>query len=392
MVSQKKTRISIAGLEIYHETRTMCRHIKRFCYCLISTQKLTYHNNFTKIIKIVNIPIIKLVMKNDNFYYYLFNHLVKKNNIIETIYKKYLKNTDFDDAYILQANSGEIYLFLTYLAKSFIKKNASQKPLFIATKKYHLDLLKLFIPEAKYIYIKNLDNLYIKNDFWKIANHNFYILFSNNYFNRVDNSVKYDTLGTTHYFENMVKTLGLNTNDYSYIPAQINETQTAIVNKKVKNINLNLNNFVILAPEANTCTELPKTFWIQITDLLHKAGYDVFLNIVNPENNIKTCKYINLTYTESYILAQKAKAIISLRSGLSEFLLQTGAVNISIYTKFKNKGHTSFDVEHGIAGFTMLKIPFTDKEKIFELNTEKFNNYDDLAEKIMSLMNKEVGV
>ena len=61
---------------------------------------------------------------------------------------------------------------------------------------------------------------------------------------------------------------------------------------------------------------------------------------------------------------KKVKAVISLRSGFSEFLLPTGIPNISVYTKFRKKTKNAFSVDKGIEGFSMLKIHFVDKNKI----------------------------
>ena len=92
-------------------------------------------------------------------------------------------------------------------------------------------------------------------------------------------------------------------------------------------------------------------------------------------------------------LSYKAKAVISLRSGLSEFLLQAQIPNISIYTKFQRKKEKIFPAEKAIAGFTMTKIPFTDKENIIELNADKFKNENELITEIINsleiLLNKK---
>jgi hypothetical protein len=88
-----------------------------------------------------------------------------------------------------------------------------------------------------------------------------------------------------------------------------------------------------------------------------------------------------LDFAELYCLAQKAKAIISLRSGLSEFVLPTNIPNIAIYTKFRDRNpDVAFSVERGIAGFSMLKMPFINEDKIIEINADKYKTLDELKE------------
>ena len=63
------------------------------------------------------------------------NKVVRKISLFETFKKQYSKffEGDYDDIYILRANSGESYLTLTYVLDSLIKRNKSKKPLLVAT-------------------------------------------------------------------------------------------------------------------------------------------------------------------------------------------------------------------------------------------------------------------
>lgn len=83
---------------------------------------------------------------------------------------------------------------------------------------------------------------------------------------------------------------------------------------------------------------------------------------------------------------KKVKAVISLRSGFSEFLLPTGIPNISVYTKFRKKTKNAFSVDKGIEGFSMLKIPFVDKNKICEINAELYKNEDELVKQVIDAL------
>lgn len=361
---------------------------------LIETETIKTKYKEEKNIKIFGLPIIKKIFENNIYKYYLFNFFINKIDAGKKFFNKYLKKIklNYDDVYILNANSGEIYLFFAYLAKSFLTKNKSKNPLFITAKNYHTDILKLYFPDAKNIYIKDL-NLRYTQDFWEKDGHKYYIIFSGKQLSNVEKAIKNNNGGTIHYFHKMTEALSLSENDFSKPEAIISNATKENLKNKFNNTDFNLQNFIIIAPEALTCTQLQHSFWEELCTELRKKGYDLFLNITNKNNFIEGCLSIALSYRELLWLSYKAKAVISLRSGLSEFLLQAQIPNISIYTKFQRKKEKIFPAEKAIAGFTMTKIPFTDKENIIELNADKFKNENELITEIINsleiLLNKK---
>ena len=296
-------------------------------------------------------------------------------------YFKYLPN-DFDTAYILHANSGEAYCFLAYLAKACIKKDGAQKPLFVATKGYHEDIIELFFPKANYVYY----NMYLKEprlnflgDFGIINNHKFRQLFSQRHFSIVNSN-----LGTIHYFDAMLQTLGLERKEVSKPKVRLPKKDLSKVIKIAENINLNLDKFVILAPEALTTEAMPYSFWANLVKELHRKGYDIFLNVMNA-SDLK-CKKYNLSYKELYALTTLSKGVISLKSGLSEFLLPTEVKNIILAKKF----HWSpiLTGEQCLKAYSTMKLPFIDPEKVFELNTETYGTETSLINHILEILDK----
>lgn len=383
--------ISILGIPVYKAEDNEDVRVQHILFNFIYTKKLKSNIKELKTFKIFGVPIFKRITKDDIYNYYSFGILLRRRHLADVFYNNYLKKLKliYDDVYILHSNSGEVYLFFAYLAKNFLKKNNSQKPLFVATKKYHIDILKLYYPEANYIFINNL-RLKTQSNFWKRREHNYYIIFSGNHFEKVESDIKNSNIWGVHYFQSMIKTLNLTEKDYSYPKIFTDNNLLNNLNEKIKGVNLNLNNFVILAPEAMTCTELPKIFWTKLVSKLIYENFDIYLNITNPSNNIAGCKSLDLNYREAYFLALKAKAVISLRSGFSEFLLPTQIPNIALYTKFRNRIKNVFSIDKGLQAFSMYKIPFVKKENIYEINTDNFNNENLLVNQVMNVLNKMV--
>lgn len=383
--------IKILGLKVFEELSNGTFRIQKFIGNLIYTKRFRTNARERKIIKLFNLPIFERITENDVMKYNLFGFTYKKINLQNVFYKKYLKNIepDYDDVYILHANSGETYLFFAYCAKAFLDKNNSKKPLFIATQDYHVDIVNMYLPGANVILLEDL-NLKTKSNKWIVNNHNCYMVFSPVHFNNVEKDAYKKDIGQVHYLDSINKTLNISEKEYSKPIVKNALKIEQSLDEKLKFLNLNLNNFVIIAPEAQTCEELSYSLWCKIVDELKKKGFDVFLNIVNKKNYINGCKSTFLTYQEVYQLATKAKAVISLRSGFTEFLLPCEIPNVTVYTKFRGRGKKSFSVEKTIAAFSMHKFPFVNHDLICELNINDFKNENELLTSIIDNLNKRV--
>lgn len=303
-------------------------------------------------------------------------------NNLESFYKEYFKflPNEFDTAYILHANSGEVYCFLAYLAKACFKKDNTEKPLFVATKGYHEDMIKLFFPKANLVYY----NMYLKEprlnllgDFGIINGHQFRQIFSPRHFNLVNSN-----LGSIHYFDAMLQTLGIDRQEISKPNVKLPKKYLSNVIKIAENINLNLDKFVILAPEALTTEKLPNSFWNNLIKELYKNDYDIFLNVV--EATDLKCKKYNLSYNELFALATLSKGVISLKSGLSEFLIPSETKNIILAKKF----HWSpiLTTQQCLDAYSTMKLPFVDPKKVFELNIDLYGSENVLINHIIETL------
>jgi len=376
--------VSLLGIELYKIEDTEDTRTQHFLGHFIYTKRIKSGIIDIKVYKLFGFHILERRIENDICSYYLCGRLIRQNHLAKLFFLNNLKKVKekYDDVYILHSNSGEVYLFFAYLAKSFIKKNQSQHPLFVATQKYHIDILKMYYPEAKYIFINNLQ-LKTQSDVWNMPEHRYFILFSGNHFEKVEQDIKNSEIGSVHYLASILKTLNLTEKDFSKPQVMPSVKSQKVLSNAVNKMQLQLNDFIILAPEALTCEDLPITFWQKVVHELKNKNFDIYLNITKPTNYIEGCKHYNLGFKEVFFLAQKAKAVISLRSGFSEFLLPTGIPNISVYTKFRKKTKNAFSVDKGIEGFSMLKIPFVDKNKVCEINAELYKNEDELVRQVI---------
>ncbi len=375
--SENKSVAKLFGFPIMEQTSdymTTERH-QSFFKGFVSTIKINdkYSDCSNKIIKILGKTIIRREEKNNFRTYYIWNKEFCRFSLLDEFKKRYFKYFDnqHDDIYILRANSGETYLILTYILDKLIEKNNSKKPLLVATLKYHVDMIKMICPEIPYVYIGKF-RLKLKDSNFKIDNLHFFLLFNHNHFLQVENQIRKGELGQIHYFYSILKSLCISTQEINMRHVKVNIDDENKMLDKVKKIGLNLKKFVFLAPEAQSCKLYDEDFWSELINQLQTIGYDVFVNLV--DNEIKLKETINyktcyLTFAEAFALAKCSKKIVSLRSGFTEFLLQTNVPIDVIYTKFRKRHFfDDLDTYHVIAGFGLMQLPFVDKSKIHEFN------------------------
>lgn len=361
---------------------------------LITTIKLSSKesDSSNEEIKILGKSVIKRFEENNFRTYSFLGFEYRKISLIEEFKKQYFKYFDkqYDDIYILNANSGEIYLTLTYLIDALIKRNGSKKPLLVATKKYHIDIIKMLCPDIPYVYIKKL-RLKITTESFNIDNFRFFLLYDSQHFKQVEIDIKQNELGKHHYFKSILDRLDMSESDVKMRKMNVLPSAEKSMLKKVEKTGLNLDKFVFLAPEAQSCKLYDEDFWVVLVNKLQEMGYDVFVNLVKKDIKLKNAidfKTCDLSFAEAFALAKKAKRIVSLRSGFTEFLLQTDVPIDVLYTKFRHRPiFNDMSSYHVLHGFGLIQLPFVDVSKIQEFNMFEMAPAECL-ERIMENLNK----
>lgn len=367
-----------------------CMTTKRYQYFLqgiITTYKVKdiYDYHVEKEIKIFGKSVFKRIEDGNNQYWYVFNRKIIKISAIEAFKTGYLKYFDkkYDDIYILNANSGEIYLFLTYVLNILLKKNNSKTPLLVATKEYHSEMINLICPNIPSVYVKSLD-VNVKGDFFQIGRQRFFQIFPHEYFINIETAIKKNPPGSVHYFNSMLNHFNLNPSELLINKISVPDECKNSALSKAEALGLNLSAFVYIAPEARSCMLLDNFFWEKLIEEFKKSGIDVFVNLADKSVNLKggSFKSCYLSYSEAFSLACLAKKIISLRSGFSEFLLEAGVPTDVLYNKFKNRRcFNDMSVQQVKEGFCLNKLPSVSSAKISEYIYET-SNCDNLIKNI----------
>lgn len=83
-----------------------------------------------------------------------------------------------------------------------------------------------------------------------------------------------------------------------------------------------IENIVILSPEATSTPKLNNKFWEKLAIELNKKGHIVISNVINEKNKIKNTHYLKLSLKDSIALAYKCHSVYSVRSGFCDLCYQ----------------------------------------------------------------------
>lgn len=332
-------------------------------------------NNLKKI-KLLGIDVYKRSINNSYKEYYLFGIKLFKKSLIKVFYNKYKHLFDpYDSIYVLNSNIGECYLIFKYFANNWIGDNT----LFVATKKYHIDIIKTFLPDCNFILNSNI-NLDRFPDKFEINDKKFQVLFNHDYYVSLEKDIR--EKDNVHYFGRMSEYLGEFNYQISNSAVITSEIEKSLEDK-VRNISLNLNNFIFISPEANSCLDIDDEVRQKLETKLKEKGYDTFWNIMKEHPGLSNIKKCFLTLEESFLLCSKAKYFISLRSGLAEFLVDSKTPSYIIYSEFKNRSEDEYmSADRVLRGFTLKGLPQCNSN-IKELVAISKNDYESIIEEIV---------
>lgn len=365
--------IKLLGLNVYVHEKSPEYTSQKFLCGSIATITVVKGNTWEKTINFFGIPVVK---RTDELFFrkiYLGNFLVKINDLRESFKKRYSKFIDerHDDVYILNSNSGEAYLFLAYFSK-FILNNGSKNPLIVAQKMYHIDLIKMLCPQIPYVYIPSIKNL-IPCEMFEAGSQRFFIMFPPKYYADLERDIHKNPNVTIHYLSRILEILKISTkNNTAQVPIPSSEVELEML-KKVDAIGLNLNKFIFVSPDAQSNPSLSNEFWSRLSEEMERLGYNLFFNTVPFESNLKNVKTCFLSFEEAYVLSQRSKGIIALRSGFVELLSTIKNLPIiCLYTPFKKRGSLeSMPAGTVLKSFTLKLLPNIDIQNIHEFDMFK---------------------
>lgn len=249
--------------------------------------------------------------------------------------------------------------FLAFCFDRYVKNNKSKNPLLLATKPYHLQLIQALCPEIPHIFV-NIPEHKIPDFHYSFRTHSFRIftiLPGTAFFGKLLGFNKQHPHNPINHFCFIISQLKIPLNDICPRKVCIPPQSEKSVLQKCAKINLNLKNFILLIPKANSIQLIDDEFWLKLITQLTQKGYDVFVNQAS-ENLLsgggavyKTC---DLDFLEIFTLAKKAKRIVGLRCGLLEFLTQTQTPMSILYNRTPT---ATYNAESALKAYSIAQYP-----------------------------------
>lgn len=340
------------------------------------------------VFSLFKLRIYEVIRGHDVISYLLFNFKVRTMSLAKKFFRQNLEkiNIDFDDAYILSGGSGETFLWAAYAAKNHFSINKSKKPIIVGGRDSYESIIKMYLPNVPYFANKSRGSSDTENSYTSFKFHNFYFCYANslqkNYTYLAFNC---SYLADVYYVVKGWSLNGIQTESLKYSEPLISRECKEGIYEKISEINLNIENFIILAYEANTSIKPPSEFWNKIINKFKNLGVDVFINFINHNNYIPGGKYLlePLYYDEIFELAKKAKAVISLRSGFSETMLPAQTPSIVIVTPLNTHSIKPIIKSKNIE-ISINNIPFVKKKNLSCVYYYDYESNDDAVDEVLS--------
>lgn len=100
----------------------------------------------------------------------------------------------------------------------------------------------------------------------------------------------------------------------------------------IPNIEEDCNKIVICNPYSNSMSlDNHEYLWEEIVAILKRKGYDVYTNVIDGQQAIKGSHALDCSILEFANIAQRVKAVISIRTGLLDYIINTPCLKFIIY-------------------------------------------------------------
>ncbi|MBR4507904.1 MAG: hypothetical protein IKP23_00285 [Elusimicrobiaceae bacterium] len=347
---------NLCGYPIYKIKEKLNIRERIFCKGLLSSKKTFCYE---KGISLKEFFVFKKCFLKRGIYKYraivkLFGLTLQDQEEVMAFYKKYKSKIPADTDYLcfLSTGIGEFSLFLSLCLNNFMKQNHIKHPLFITKNKYHIALLNIFCPSLKIILV--LDFPFQRVNEFKINNIRAKYFFPLPYFQQVEKDIHNKRI---HFGESLLNFFELNNKKFDVNLPKILSKWQYTTEEKLKPFSLNNKDFVFISPQANSCQRINIKFWNTLVEKLHNKGLKIIFN--SSDFSVPPgCLTADFSLKEAFVIAQKAKAIIGVRSGLLDLLSMSETPIHAIYTAFKDrKDFPPMSKEYVRIGFDLEKLP-----------------------------------
>lgn len=278
------------------------------------------------------------------------------------------KGNTFDHVWIVRTEGlGEANL-LNYMIGGLSQKWGAKKICYMSHRGVYKDMFRLYSDTPFYrIELSHADYaFYLKRRNVKYRGKNFHVFHCT-----IDESLSWlkrkQAGERSHAIESYKAFNGIDT--FDDVKLQLNPTD--IEKLKAQIGDLNLSKFVFIAPEAHGTQRIGEHLWLEFTNKLKNAGFDVYINTETGKSPYGKASFLSVK--DAVYLASLAQGIVALRCGFTEVLASIRERNslYALYPFFRGINASEF-----FNTYTLSRYPFYNKENTFEFEVTPKNTRD----------------
>ena len=283
----------------------------------------------------------------------------------------------FDYLYLLNSNLGEAFLFFKFFHSELERRNTEEgkRTLIVTTKQTHFDIAQAF-GIRNIVYLSGFSAGCYETSF-TYRGKEFFVVFNDEYFARTEKTI---CMLNGHFFFEMSKTLQVKPANFESRRVSISPEVAQAAQIKAENLGLQLDNFVMIIPHANSCQDLDKQLLQVLVRGLVAQGRHVFINTWEeyPVKHPLIHTSYSFTLQELFVLAQRAQEIVPIRCGLVDFLSDARTPMTVVSSAFKSRSDwVPMAEDEVLSGFNLRAISpqynFIREIKLSEFENEILN-------------------
>ena len=235
-----------------------------------------------------------------------------------------------DDVYLLLLHLGDAYTWLCYMG-TLLRRHGSRNAVVAVWSRQHEELAAMTRPDLPRVLLPGgpeavaycerlIGSPQVRVGPFRIFMcPNFHVLHR-----RLD--LPQRRAGFSHKLDNFAAYFGCRAQDCDLPRLRLLPAAEAEAEREAGRHGLDLQRFVMLCPEANSCAGPGWPFWHRLAGAMRARGYGVYVNATRPGTWPPEAGHtFALSFAGACALAFRARRIIILRCGMSEVLAQCGA-------------------------------------------------------------------
>lgn len=295
----------------------------------------------------------------------LFKRCVRKKFLAGA--KELLRNFPGYETYVpICSGSGEVFLFLSSLRNNLSSKQLS-KTLILCSSPKHLDIARSVDKRFNVELTNSYCFLFIPSNVNVEGGGRIYNPLNAEYFRKTEG---YLLAGRKNYFQSLCDDGIIDRHKINF--PDLND----LACDKVDNIlnGVRLNKSVFLLPTANTICSFNTDSWKQLVAELVKNDYVVYYNAHDFAEPLIGAKSVDFSFMETVYFAAHFSAIVGVRSGMMELVLEVKDVPcLAFYKNFSPVNQIFLTSREVMAGFSLHHLPIKNKDNVIEKDAEDGN-------------------